>query len=111
MGATTGITTVTGIPASQHVSHQLFRPKKTSIALRTELASVVSHGLSVVAGRGGDDSLPLLRLVEHEQRVPGPPLLETPGVLHVLLLQEDVHLGLFAHVRGLRKFSAVCKWR
>ena len=68
---------------------------------------MVGHGLRVVAGGGGDDSLPLLGLLEHEQRVPGPPLLETAGVLHVLFLQVEGHPGLLRHVRRLKRLHKV----
>ena len=105
MGATTGITTVTGIPGKLELFGEI-SPLMT-IKHRTKLSPVIGHGLRVVAGGGGDDSLPLLGLLEHEQRVPGPPLLETAGVLHVLLLQIDVHSGFLRHVRPLEKYYLV----
>ena len=100
MGATTGMTTVTGIPGKK-VVELIFH--NFMIKNRTKLSPVVGHGLSVIAGGGGDDSLPLLSLVQHEQSVPRSPLLETPGILHVLFLQVDGHLRLLRHVRRLKR--------
>ncbi|MFN9909415.1 MAG: hypothetical protein ACK56F_25410, partial [bacterium] len=41
--------------------------------------------------------------LEKEETVPCASLLEAPCVLHVVLLQEDVHAGIIGEVRSLYK--------
>jgi len=68
----------------------------------TKLLSMISQTESVISGGGRDDPALLLLVRHHDQRVPRAALLEAAGVLHVVLLQKDVHLGLFGQVRTLK---------
>ena len=68
----------------------------------TQLSPVVGHGLCVVARGGRDDPLPLLLVGQHDEGVPGPALLEAAGVLRVVLLQLDLHLGLLREMGSLQ---------
>ena len=73
----------------------------------TKLLAVIGQAEGVISGRGRDDPFPLLLVVEHDERVASAALLEAAGVLHVVLLQVDVHPGLLRQMGPLRNFRNV----